>query len=156
MNKRNFNVRVYGIWVNEGTGVLVTDEYHFNTFMTKFPGGGLQHGEGTIECLKREWKEELSVEIEIKRHFYTTDFFQRSAFDDSQVISIYYLVDPSTMPRLEFKTEPFDFEETMEGAQVFRFIPVQDLTEADMTFPIDKTVVKMLRESFPSITQLGI
>jgi len=148
MNKRNFNVRVYGIWVNEDREVLVTDEYRFDTFMTKFPGGGLQHGEGTIQCLKREWKEELDVEIEIQGHFYTTDFFQRSAFDDSQVISIYYEVEPLTMSAIDLKTKPFDFDQTIERAQTFRTIAIGDFKEEDLTFPIDRKVAKMLTSKY--------
>jgi 8-oxo-dGTP diphosphatase len=31
----------------------------------EFPGGQLEHGESMNDCLKREWKEELNLEIEI-------------------------------------------------------------------------------------------
>ena len=90
MEKR-FNIRVYGIWIHDSK-VLINEELIRNKTVIKFPGGGLDWGEGTIDCLKREWKEELDIDIEVLDHFYTTDFFQASAFDNSQVISIYYLV----------------------------------------------------------------
>lgn len=48
--------------------------------MLKFPGGGLEWGEGIADALKREFKEELNAEIEIVRHFYTTDFFSGIGF----------------------------------------------------------------------------
>jgi 8-oxo-dGTP diphosphatase len=89
--KYNFNVRVYGIWIQNGQ-VLINEELIRGKKIVKFPGGGLDWGEGTIDCLKREWKEELGLDIAIQEHFYTTDFFQASAYDNSQVISIYYLV----------------------------------------------------------------
>ena len=90
MDKR-FNIRVYGILINDGN-ILVNEELINGKKIIKFPGGGLVWGEGTKDCLKREWKEELNLDIEVGDHFYTTDFFQPSAFDNSQVISIYYRI----------------------------------------------------------------
>ncbi|MBS1587330.1 MAG: NUDIX domain-containing protein [Bacteroidetes bacterium] len=86
-----FNVRVYGVWIHDQR-LLVNEEIIKGKKMIKFPGGGLHFGEGTIDCLKREFREELGLDIDVQEHFYTTDFFQPSAFDNSQVISIYYLV----------------------------------------------------------------
>ena len=72
-----FIIRVYGLVINPQNEVLLTDEYRYETNMTKFPGGGLHYGEGLIDCLKREFREECNgQEIENIRHFYTTDFFQ--------------------------------------------------------------------------------
>src|SRR6185295_18579844 len=90
-----FNLRVYGILLGENKQVLVSDEYIRGGYYTKFPGGGLEFGEGTLECLVREFQEEINLEVEVVEHIYTTDFFQISAFDNkSQIISIYYLVNP--------------------------------------------------------------
>src|SRR5205814_1486561 len=87
-----FNVRVYGILIHNES-ILVADEYIAGRYITKLPGGGLEFGEGTIDCLIREFKEEMDIEIEVYKHFYTTDFFQPSAFKkNQQVISIYYQV----------------------------------------------------------------
>jgi 8-oxo-dGTP diphosphatase len=87
-----FNLRVYGLFIHEGS-ILITDEYRMGQLLTKFPGGGMQLGEGTLECLKRECMEELEQEIHIKCHFYTTDFFQPTFFlpQTEQLISIYYM-----------------------------------------------------------------
>ena len=74
-----FNVRVYGILIKDGK-VLVSDEYIKGNKITKFPGGGLEFGEGTIECIKREFIEEMQLPVEVISHFYTTDFFVSSAF----------------------------------------------------------------------------
>ena len=54
-----FNIRVYGILINDNKQVLVADEYIRGGMYTKFPGGGLEFGEGTRDCLKRELKEEV-------------------------------------------------------------------------------------------------
>ena len=124
-------------------GVLVSDEYFKNRYVTKFPGGGLQYGEGITDCLKREWLEELGVEISINKHFYTTEFFQKSAFGDSQVISIYYKVNLISPLKVTVKNKPFDFDVLKEGAEAFRYI--KKPTENDFTFPIDKHVATMLK-----------
>src|SRR5665213_872110 len=87
-----FNVRVYGLLINESEEILITDEQEYGMRFTKFPGGGLEFGEGLTEALKREFMEECNMEIDVISHFYTTDFFVKSAFNDSQIISVYYLV----------------------------------------------------------------
>ena len=85
-----FNIRVYGLVINDREELLVTDEFRAGMKMTKLPGGGLIWGEGIHDCLKREFKEELNCSIDILEHFYTTDFFQISAFNNEhQLISIY-------------------------------------------------------------------
>ena len=76
---KGFNVRVYGILVHENH-VLVSDEHIKGMNITKLPGGGLEYGEGTIDCVVREFKEELNLEIEVESHFYTTDFFCEFSF----------------------------------------------------------------------------
>ena len=113
--------------------------------ITKLPGGGLEFGEGTHDCLKREFKEELNLEVEIESHFYTTDFFVNSAFSRSnQLISIYYIV--KSKQDFKFKTSPktFDFIKLEEGAQSMRWISMSDLSENDFTFIIDKRVGELL------------
>ena len=140
-----FNVRVYGILLHEDK-VLLNDEYFHDTYITKFPGGGLEFGEGTIDCIKREFMEELNLEVEVDRHFYTTDFFQPSAFDnEKQIISIYYFV--KAFGEMNFKTtdKKFDFPELKNNAQTFRWNKLKDLSEDEMTFPIDKKVAGMLK-----------
>ena len=147
-----FNLRVYGLLINERREVLVTDEFRFGKEMTKFPGGGLQFGEGTIDCIKREFQEELGCEIEIVKHFYTTDFFQLSAFhSDHQLISIYYIVKNISPAAMRISKNKFDFVledsigERKEGAQSFRWISLSKISEDDFTFPVDKKVAIMLQ-----------
>ena len=87
-----FNVRVYGLLINAGGEILISDEQEYGMRFTKFPGGGLEAGEGLIDGLKREFVEECDAEVEVLSHFYTTDFYVKSAFNNSQVISVYYTV----------------------------------------------------------------
>ncbi len=143
-----FNVRIYGILI-EKDAVLVSDEIHNGKMITKFPGGGLQFGESTHDCLKREFREELNVEISVTSHFYTVDFFQASAFDPTQqVISIYYLVSVAEAGQIPVATEKYEFEKNENGEQLFRWLPLEKLASDDFTFPIDKKVSKLLVNSF--------
>lgn len=143
---KKFNVRVYGILLRD-EHLLVSDEYINGKEITKLPGGGLEFGEGTIDCLKREFMEEMELEVEIESHFYTTDFFVVSAFsNESQVISIYYTVKPLTDIRRATSHRKFDFEKK-EGAQSFRWISLQNLNEKDFTFAIDKRVAELLKRN---------
>ena len=129
-----FNIRVYGIWLHNGH-VLVNEERIYGRQVTKFPGGGLELGEGTHDGLKREWQEELGMDIQVLQHFYTTDFYQPSAFDDSHVISIYYLVrgeDPQAA-----------ITNRLENERTY-WHPLAELDMDTFTLPIDKLVGELL------------
>ena len=142
---RKYNIRVYGILRNERNEILVSDEFRMGMKMTKFPGGGLEEGEGLVDCLKREWMEELGLEIEIEKHFYTTDFYIKSAFNDAQLISIYYEVKLLKKAPVSTKTKAFDFDDERDGAQIFRWLSMESMNENDFTFPIDQLVAKLIR-----------
>lgn len=137
-----FNVRVYGLLINADNQLLISDEQSGDRTFSKFPGGGLEYGEGLIDALKREFMEECELEVEVLSHFYTTDFFEKSSFNDSQIISIYYLVREMGPLKLNFKTKVFDFDP--ETLQSFRWIGLDELKEDDVTFLTDKTVVGQL------------
>ncbi len=139
-----FNVRVYGLLINDQQEILIAEEKRYNTFIRKFPGGGLQFGEGTIEAVKREFKEELNIEIEIIRHFYTTDFFLPSAFNSKQqVISIYYLVKSiDTIAEKYFNRKPVS--ELIEADEQFYWLHPSKMKEDDFTFPHRKEGLQAL------------
>ena len=151
-----FNLRVYGILVNEQQQVLVADEYIRGKFYTKFPGGGLEFGEGTRDCLKREFMEEMNLRVEIMDHIYTTDYFQMSAFNPShQIISIYYFTKALELIKAPLRTKLFDFDERelkmyqdTGETETFRFINWDDFSEEAVTLPIDKLVCRMLKGNY--------
>jgi len=146
-----FTIRVYGILIDENKRILVSDEFIRGDYFTKFPGGGLEIGEGTRDCLKREFKEETGLDVVVGDHIYTTDYFQPSAFNpNDQIISIYYFVDAEEISNLAVKTKVFDFElhqiaDTNGQSEVLRWIEWKDLTEDVVSLPIDKIVVRMLK-----------
>lgn len=142
-----FTIRVYALIINEKREVLITDEYQLDMKMTKFPGGGLHFGEGTIDCLKRELIEECNQELEDIQHFYTTDFYQKALFwDDHQLISIYYLARIKGELQFKISEKPFDFQEMQNGNQSFRWISASAINPDDFTFPIDKHVALLLKD----------
>ena len=143
-----FNIRVYGLFMHEGS-ILITNEFRMGQHLTKFPGGGMHFGEGTIDCLRRECMEEMGQEIKIQHHFYTTDFFQPTFFlpQTEQLMSIYYFAELSNPTRVNVASKPFDFDKAIEGAQWFRWIPLYQLNEDEFTLPVDKVVARLLIRS---------
>ena len=145
-----FNVRVYGILIDAQQRLLVSDEFIRGNYITKLPGGGLEIGEGTRDGLAREFMEEANLEVRVGDHFYTTDFFQISAFNHTdQIISIYYYVHADDTHKVIAKEKAFDFlpeqvADVKGTAEHLRWIPLNALNEAMMTLPIDKVVIKML------------
>jgi ADP-ribose pyrophosphatase YjhB (NUDIX family) len=146
LKKYPFNVRVYGLLIDENKQLLISDEQEYGMRFSKFPGGGLEYGEGLIDGLKREFMEECDFEVEIISHFYTTDFYLKSAFDDTQIISIYYLVKNTNPIILPVKTVPFDFDQIGPDGifQSFRWIDLNQLKIEDVTFPADQKAVEIL------------
>ncbi len=149
-----FNIRVYGILINEQKQVLVSDEYIRGNYYTKFCGGGLEKGEGTIDCLKREFMEEMNLPVKIIEHFYTTDFYQQSAFNPAhQIISIYYLVQPLAAISVPLRSAAFQFDEQQlkvyeatGETETFRWIDWELFSEHSVSLPIDKFVARLIKE----------
>jgi ADP-ribose pyrophosphatase YjhB (NUDIX family) len=151
MNKTgNFIIRVYGLILNDEKEVLLTDEFQVGMKMTKFPGGGLEFGEGTIDCIKREMAEECNgQQIKNIRHFYTTDFYQKALFfENHQLISIYYTAELTEPLQFNISEKPFDFKYLSNGNQSFRWVKIKDLKKAELSFPIDKFVAEELEKNF--------
>lgn len=151
-----FNIRVYGVFINEDKKVLVSDEFIRGKYYTKFPGGGLEFGEGTRDCLKREFIEEMNLQVEVLDHLYTTDFFQESAFRPGhQILSIYYMVKALEPISVRLSNMAFDFDEEQliryeanQEVETFRMIDWNELSEESVTLPIDKVVVRHIKQKF--------
>lgn len=138
-----FNIRVYGILINDQQEVLLSDENRFGKNFTKFPGGGLEQGEGLKDCLIREFIEELNLKVEVKSLCYLTDFYQQSAFNENdQIISVYYYVETKDWKEISTVDKPFDF--TSKTQEIHRWVALNKLSTEDVTFPIDKKVVAIL------------
>lgn len=137
-----FTIRVYGLLIHEKQ-ILLSRENIYGGVYTKFPGGGLEFGEGTIDCLKREFMEECQLQIEVKKHFYTTEDFVPSAFSNRmQVMSIYYLVDSSDLSPLLHRSEPRKL--LKHGDQELIWQDLEALNPLELNLPIDRLVSQLL------------
>lgn len=131
-----FNVRVYGLLVEQNK-ILIIREPFAGTVITKFPGGGLEYGEGLKDCLRREFLEELNLEIEVLEHFYTQDYFLASRFNENeQILMIYYKVRAIDISKLNV-LDP-DIQELI-------WIDLDEFSTKDVTLESDQLVVEMLK-----------
>jgi 8-oxo-dGTP diphosphatase len=138
-----FNLRVYALLINEKQEILLSDENRFGKFFTKFPGGGVEHGEGIQDALFRELQEELHLEISRADFFYFNEFHQASAFDQSNLVAFYYIVNiqkAAVQLQEEGYTIPFEQEQELQ-----RWKAVQELQKDELTFPIDQKVLEKLK-----------
>ncbi|MES2646592.1 MAG: NUDIX domain-containing protein [Bacteroidota bacterium] len=150
------SVRVYGILINSNKQVLVSDEFIRGSYYTKFPGGGLEVGEGTRDCLKREFMEEMNLNVAVGDHIYTTDFYQPSAFNNAhQILSIYYFATALEPIAVPLRTAPFDFDETQleiyhqkKEIETFRFVEWEHFNSEKLSLPIDKIVADLVKSTF--------
>ena len=130
------NIRVYAIYLNEKNELMALDEGYVGEKLIKLPGGGLEFGEGTIECLHREFAEELNLKIEVLEHFYTQEDFLVSRFrENEQLLTIYYTVN---ILNLEDSNILDDSIENVKWVSLHE--------ENPLPLPIDKIVFEKLKE----------
>lgn len=141
---KGFNIRVYGLLINRHGEVLLSDEERNGLRFTKFPGGGLDWGEGISDALVREFREELNIAVDIEKLFYLTDYFQQSAFNpNDQLISIYYLVHSTQIEEIKTHSEAH-----FAPGENHRWKKISELREEDLTFPIDRIVAQKLHAAY--------
>lgn len=139
---------MYGIILNEEGEVLLSTESRKGLRFTKFPGGGLQWGEGLIDCLQREMVEELGTQMEVHELFYLTEHFQESAFSkDEQLISVYYSL---SLPEHVNIPEGFESLDPEEVDNHFYWHKVHEIATEELTFPIDREVIEKLKAAVES------
>ncbi len=131
------NVRIYAICIKDKK-VFALHEDYAGFKMTKFPGGGLEYGEGTIECLQREFAEELNLKIKNTEHFYTQEDFLLSKFrENEQLLTIYYTTEIVNEDELKI------LDESIERTE---WVSLEE--ESPFQLPIDKIVFEKLKERF--------
>lgn len=132
------NVRVYACAVKDKKVLTLFEEYAGVPLM-KLPGGGLELGEGVLDCLHREFEEELNVKVEILEHFYTQEQFLTSRFrENEQLLTIYYLV------RIINEEDFLIMDPCIEKVE---WVDI-DTQENPFPLPIDKIVFDKLKEKF--------
>lgn len=131
----SFNIRIYGLLIEQNR-LLITKEPFVDELIYKFPGGGLEFGEGLHDCLIREFKEELNLDIEVVKHIFTQENFIQSAVNpDEQVLMIYYQVKAKNFE--DFKVKTSDIKELI-------WKDLDELKAEDLTMPTEQKAVQEL------------
>lgn len=100
-NFKGFNIRVYALCIVNNE-LLTLKEPFAGNMVVKLPGGGLEFGEGTADCLKREFKEELNLDITVGDAFYIQEnFVQSLAKDSKQLLTLYFFATIIDLHNLE-------------------------------------------------------
>lgn len=154
MKITRFNIRVYILLLDERRErLLLSDEIVDGEYYTKFPGGGLEYGEGILECLHREALEEFGQDVKVLRQFYTSEIFLRSHFvPDNQLVCVYYECrlprdeDGRRRPRFRIADAAYDFVEFREREESFRWRRLDQLEPKELSFPLDREVLARLQQ----------
>lgn len=107
-----FNYRVVGVLI-DGNKVLM--QKRVNDKFWALPGGRGEMMETSIDTIKREYKEELNITIDVERLLWVAENFFN--FNDTNVheISFYYLV---SLQKDEFITKLDQFNGLEEGKDI--------------------------------------
>lgn len=139
-----FNLRVYGVLVNENQEILISKETYKGLSFTKFPGGGLCFGESLPDGLIREFKEECNLDIKVEKLLHVTDTFVPSAFDNSQVIGVYYKVQALNSDlNGDLKVENYDKEN--DSSQFFHWVPISKVSAEYFYFEMDQEAWRQIK-----------
>lgn len=131
------NVRIYAACVKDQKVFSLFEKYA-GELLLKLPGGGLEYGEGTIECLRREFDEELNLKIKNIQHFYTQEDFVASRFRaNEQLLTIYYTADIEAEEAILLKDSNILKAEWVALDQ-----------DCPFTLPVDKIVFGKLKEKY--------
>lgn len=132
------NIRVYGAIMKERKVLSLFEEYA-GVQLLKLPGGGLEFGEGIIDCLRRELEEELNVKLKNIRHLYTQEDFVVSRFrENEQLLTIYYTAE------MEDENDMLIMDRCIEKTE---WISV-DINENPFQLPVDRIAFEKLKEKF--------
>lgn len=142
--------RVAGIMIKDEKILLQSDEY--NDFWTT-PGGGIKMFESSEEALKREFQEELNVEINVERLLY---IIENSCKFEGQLyhgLELYFLITPKDSDEFfdqkEFTGIENDFMPEKYGDEfklTFRWFHPSELETIDIRPVILKDALKNIPE----------
>lgn len=155
MTPDSFTIRVYGLLIHEGRILLSRENIHGDIY-TKFPGGGLEFGEGVLDCLRREFMEEVSIEISEPELFYVNENFLASAFHNAkQVVVIYYLVKSTQVEEVQSGNPDHELLLKEDEDQILYWCKLEDLVHEPIELPVDREVVQKLLRNSNALGDIG-
>lgn len=101
-----------------------------------FPGGGIEDNETKEDCISRECKEELGIDINIKKYVYEIkgkDFIQH-----------FFLIERKSGEVGTGNPEEYEVNR-VEGVQIPKFISISELSKLNIVSP---PIVKQFLEDF--------
>lgn len=140
-----FNVRVYGLLVKDHK-ILLSREQIDDFKMLKFPGGGLEFGEGLRQAMIRELKEELEIEPDRLEQFYIAEEYVQSKLRaNEQVIAVYYRIEHQNAISLKPKVQDTAFGNKNELE--FELRQLNESLVDELSFETDKQALTRLMKS---------
>ncbi|MCU4706597.1 NUDIX hydrolase [Mycoplasma sp. CSL7503-lung] len=123
---KKFKLRVGAILIHENRLLVAYDDE--NNYYQYLPGGKVDFGESFEECIKRELKEELDLNVNSLQEFclYEGFFFNKYVKKDFHEISMYYLVKSNIEPWFNQEDVVF-YEENRK--LTFKWIEIEKLDE---------------------------
>lgn len=118
-----FNYRVAGIWIVDDHVLIHKSVYDENWAL---PGGRVKITEESTTGLRREFQEELDVEVEVNRLIWTTENFFTYDGKRFHEIAFYYQV--AAMNDYEMKLGEFYGSEENK-ALVYKWVPIAKLED---------------------------
>lgn len=142
-SKKALITRVYGFIIHDGE-ILISEEYHYNTFMRKFPGGGMEEGEEPQNCLKRELKEELGLNLEVEERVFSTPQPVVSVFNNTLLVQCIYFKVKVIPEMTQLYREEYLLPST-NGEERFKWVKLKAFEKDELTFKTDREAFEFLK-----------
>ncbi len=126
---QNIRIRVAGILVKDGQILLVRHE-KIGKIYWLIPGGGVDFGESAEEALKREFREEVGLDIKVGKLVLVHDSIPPNRH--RQVLNLYFLV---TAEKFEIKVTP---DAVLRDA---KFYPLSEFSGMQVNPDIKKEII---------------
>jgi len=121
--KAVFNYRVAGIWIENEHVLLHRD---INESKWSLPGGRVEIAEDSQTSLKREFREELGIDVQVDRMVLVIENFFEHGGEDYHEIGFYYAI---TSNRNSYSYNESSFHGIEGERLLFRWTPIKGLDE---------------------------
>jgi 8-oxo-dGTP pyrophosphatase MutT (NUDIX family) len=121
-----FNLRVAGIWIENGH--VLIHRLASDTIWS-LPGGRIKFNEESYVSLKREFNEELGIEVEIDQMMWTVENFFTYKGNDIHEVGLYYKI-KSENKLTNSMNESFYGKEG--NRLIFKWVSIETLEETEL------------------------
>ena len=144
--KAIFNYRVAGIWIEDGHVLLHKDVNESNWSL---PGGRVEIAEESQVSIKREFREELNLDITVNGLVWIVENFFEYDGKDIHEIGLYFSVSSQTF--IEINDTPFN---GIEGDRlIYKWTPIEELKDIELYPEFLRAEIKNLPKNTEHIVQ---